>query len=876
MKSEVREREKMRQGRALNNLLTCLRLPSQQQMAEATGISKSVLSRAISGQTLMSRGNRLKLARYLGERCETEQEVERVLRETGWHLDSEEWGEVRQYMLKGNTPMHGVPYLPEGMLVRRPGVLEALEGRLKAPRRGHPHLVVVQGMAGVGKTTLVNQVVRSSEIKERYRDGIYWLRMEGQADDREAVEKLAGVVTDFAGTMKQDPWMVVQEALKLKEVLVVLDGVSVPIDLSRWRAAMPRFGDLVVTTRRTDLGPAGQRVHIPPMKREEAEELLTRGVAVDIERAELEWLLENLAGLPLALAIVNAVAQWEKGFGQLIEELREEIITALEIGQTKDRSARLAFELSYRRLEDRAARLFRSLVISPQPFDDESMAHVLDWSSTATGKAFRTLVQMGLVEVEEAGRYRTHRLLHEYAAWLSEEQDAQLLPEWRRRFTVYYLEIAQRASELWDQGQEQEALQSWQRALEHIERGCSYAAALKRPDWVLGYLQSTNYYLGSRGLTGLINRWQRRFEEVVKGEDEAWMWGNISLGDAHLLLERPQAALDVLERARQTAKKVENEQVWFNATVKLAQALLAVGQLEDALALTRDESFTAYVSGLTVDDSLSTDAWALVGMMEKMAGRYDEAHDYLLRAWKSIEGDRKETSYWTQARVLLELGNVMMALGNYEDGLDFFERGGVVARDRGYDSLWRYHTLNAIRVLTLLDRVEEAEDRLNDLRRETTEEDDFAPWILLAEAEVTWGLGDHRAAEETYREAAEQFAGALVATDIWVILATRLEGIGQTDRAAEVWRRARESGRRTGNQHKYLIATLAYAKYLLTEDQKDEAHLLLGELVECGADIAPELAVEARELLGMEEEAGDATQTDYNFLAIKRDGEWQA
>jgi tetratricopeptide (TPR) repeat protein len=263
-------------------------------------------------------------------------------------------------------------------------------------------------------------------------------------------------------------------------------------------------------------------------------------------------------------------------------------------------------------------------------------------------------------------------------------------------------------------------------------------------------------------------------------------------------------------------------------------------------------------------------------MMKKMTGHYDEAHDYLLRAWESVQGDREETSYWAQARVLLELGNVMMALGNYDDGLDFFERGAGVARDRGYDRLWRYHTLNGIRVLALLDQVEEAERRLGDLRRETEEEDDFALWMLLGEADVAWALGDHRAAERVYREAAEQFRGALIATDIWVILAERLEEIGQTERAIETWRRARESGRRTGNQYKYLIATLACAKHLLAEDQKAEAQLLLEDLVEHSVEVAPDLAIKARELLGMDEGAGGATQTGYSFLAVKRDGEWQA
>ncbi|RLC70889.1 MAG: hypothetical protein DRI81_18480, partial [Chloroflexi bacterium] len=39
--------------------------------------------------------------------------------------------------------------------------------------------MVVRGIGGAGKTTLAARVVREREVQERYRDGIYWVRMEG-------------------------------------------------------------------------------------------------------------------------------------------------------------------------------------------------------------------------------------------------------------------------------------------------------------------------------------------------------------------------------------------------------------------------------------------------------------------------------------------------------------------------------------------------------------------------------------------------------------------------------------------------------------------------------------------------------------------------
>jgi tetratricopeptide (TPR) repeat protein len=618
---------------------------------------------------------------------------------------------------------------------------------------------------------------------------------------------------------------------------------------------------------------------------------------IDLAAADIEWLLNTLAGLPLALTIVNTIARWDQGFDQLIAEMREEIIPTLTIGQTKVKSARAAFELSYRRLDDQSAQLFRSLGRSPQPFAVEAMAHMLDWARTTTGRAFRTLVQMGLADVEAQGNYRTHRLLHEYADILSREEDNQQLAVWNRRFAAYYLDATHRAARMWNQGEGQAALQHWRRALRHIERGCHYAARLKRPDWVLGYLESTTYYLGSRGLGKLVDRWQRRFEDVVEEqESEQWLWGNLFLGDAHLLLERNERAAEVLQRARRTAAESGDAYTWFTATVKRAQALLANGRLEEVLAIMADEAFATYATNLPSEDPLCIEAWSIIGMVYKMKGQYQAACYYFLKAWESAMRNEDRASLWAQARILLALAEVMMAIGNYETALELSDDGREIAKEHGFDILWSHHTFRSIRALAHLGQLEEAEQRLTELRHTAEDRKTLAPLIQFAEADVRWAAGRHQAAEKAYRKVAKQLAGKVIATDIWNLLGTRLDGIGQTDRATEVWQRARESGRRTGNQYKYLQATLAYAECLLDEDQEVQAHHLLEEVVEQGIRVAPRLAAEAIELLGWEEEAApflermraeqEAHQSlleapqrglvTHSYFAVKQDGEWRA
>ena len=106
------------------------------------------------------------------------------------------------------------------------------------------------------------------------------------------------------------------------------------------------------------------------MEFEQSRKFVTRHVEVmDIEKDELVWILETLGGLPLALDIVNRIAQNE-GFSQLLVELREHIIPALQIDEPvrKEESARWAFDLSYRRLSLGAKTAFRSLSITFKVF----------------------------------------------------------------------------------------------------------------------------------------------------------------------------------------------------------------------------------------------------------------------------------------------------------------------------------------------------------------------------------------------------------------------------------------------------------------------------------------------------------------------------
>jgi tetratricopeptide (TPR) repeat protein len=371
--------------------------------------------------------------------------------------------------------------------------------------------------------------------------------------------------------------------------------------------------------------------------------------------------------------------------------------------------------------------------------------------------------------------------------------------------------------------------------LSHIDQGFHYAAELHRSDWVLAFLKSAYYYVGSRGYGDLLDGWRTGLESIVPSGQAALETG-LHLGDAYLLLGQPSDAAQAFGQAREAAVDAKDERRWLTATIGLTHALVADGELGEALAMIQDERYQLLVSRLSEADSLRVTTLALAGVVRKMLGQYDVARSIFLEALSPVGSDDGKT-HWPKSRLLLELGETLLALDDRKGALEVFEEGAALAETKKYDSLWSRNSVNAIMVLARMGRIEDAKRKLALFPQRANREPHFDPsksggYLALAEAEILWAEGSRRQAEELYRESAAAFAGTVTATDVWVLLGERLTETGELDRAGQVWQRARESGRETGHWHKYNLATLRSAELLRREGRTEEARELLKELVD--------------------------------------------
>lgn len=845
--------EKRRQSEALRKLQKEFGFESQQEMAHAMQVSAPTLSRAMNPQhpAPISRAVRSAVAQFLGRQCKSERALQDTLDRTGWRMLDRDWELALEHANLENA-LHGVPRQRTERFVGRNEEIAALRSRLLSRRQSLSHAIVVHGIPGVGKTRLVQQALEETEVLEHFKQGIFWLRME-DGDEHRAIAELCGEALAGQPSEAMNPWRSATAALRGKRVLIVLDGADDWLDLNRWAEVVPN-GTLLVTTRRADLGEPEQLLRVEPMDDQESRALLVRDLnAVDIGEADLDWITEAVGGLPLALYIINRIAHWERGFTRLIDQLRRELLTSLNIVEKREQSVRVAFDLSYERLDENAKALFRFLSGFPQPFELEPVACVLDWKVETVGQAFLSLLRLGLADAEQPGRYRMHNLLHLYASARSQLLDTALWPQWEERFAAHYLEVTRQAWQAYQGGDYRASIQTWQHNLAHINQGCDYAAHLRRADWVFEYFRTTGTYLAISYAEATLDRWRGYIEQLVHDvghRAQADLWA----ADYLFTIKRPNEALCLASRARAVFHQAGNDRDWILATLCMAQALLVLGRAREARPLLFGRDLSERAAALPPDDALWPLIWQRRGSIEHVVGNKDLASYHY---WYALEAlaEAPSADPTLQAYLGMILGESLLSRDPW-GALEFLERAMGLARQGPARHLWVAIALDRVTALTRTGRVDSAASALSEVEAEAEKDPRCALALHAARAEVAWSKGRFEEAESEYAAAAAASAGSFNEPEVWIVLGLKWRERNEGAKAIAAWEKAQECARRIADDHSCAKATFLLGEWLWKNDRSAEARPLLEEVVRMESEGGDCFMVgTAYEMMGMQEQA---------------------
>lgn len=317
---------------------------------------------------------------------------------------------------------------------------DALAERLRDVLLGAPPpRALLQGPAGIGKTTLALAVLHRPEVAERFGARRFFVRLEAARD----ADAITGAIASSMGRLPQgDPLADACAALGRERSVVVLDNLETPWEQEREGtekllgklAAVP--GLSLIATLRGAKRPEGlawsETMALRPLDAANAVELFTALASEHRYHAALASLLTPLGGVPLAIKLFGRAAEGND-LDNLAEEWNQRRTALLvEEGAHPDRltSWAVSVDLSFqsKRMTDDARRLAGLLAMLPDGIAQGDLSALLPGAGPS---AARVLAQVGLASFED-GRLRMLAPIREYAAmaYPAAPEDLNWAMEW--------------------------------------------------------------------------------------------------------------------------------------------------------------------------------------------------------------------------------------------------------------------------------------------------------------------------------------------------------------------------------------------------------------------------------------------------------------
>ncbi|MEV6123976.1 tetratricopeptide repeat protein [Streptomyces sp. NPDC052077] len=316
----------------------------------------------------------------------------------------------------------------------RERALAAVLGLARDTDTAHPHVVVVSGQPGLGKTAF--GIHAAHALAPLFPGGQLFLDLRGMdaspTGPREALATLLralGVDAHAVPRGTQERSGMLRSVLAERRLLLVLDNAA---DEDQLRPLLPGTGaTLTLVTSRSALTglEATHRIDLPLLRREESVELLTRIIGPERVGREAQAArdLADLCGhLPLAIRIAGQRLagrpreRLDRLAGQLAREERR-----LDLLRAGDLQVRAAFALSYRQLDPASRTLLRRSALAAKPdFGPRTAALLAGTTVREAELRLEELADRGLLQADAvAERYRFHDLLGLFAAELVAEED---------------------------------------------------------------------------------------------------------------------------------------------------------------------------------------------------------------------------------------------------------------------------------------------------------------------------------------------------------------------------------------------------------------------------------------------------------------------
>ena len=326
-----------------------------------------------------------------------------------------------------------LPPLPT-VMIGREKALSDLKNRLGIGQNSRLQLrTVIQGLPGVGKSTLMASLTHDREIHQAFHDGVLWTSL-GEIPNLTTElltwAKVFGLIDPGISYELGEITALLTAALRNKHILLIVDDIWRIADAAPFRVGGQNSA-MVLSTRLNDvaeaLAPTARDIYRLPVLTEIGGLQLLKTIVPDVVvhyPNKSRVLVHALQGLPLAIQVAGRLLRDEMKFGwgvtDLLADLQEgtrlleEQVPGDMIGPWQSITPTVAALLhrSTDGLDDLTRQRFADLgffVPKPATFDLKAMSAL--WQTDDVKPTARILINRGLLEPVSGGRFQMHALL---------------------------------------------------------------------------------------------------------------------------------------------------------------------------------------------------------------------------------------------------------------------------------------------------------------------------------------------------------------------------------------------------------------------------------------------------------------------------------
>ncbi|SEP75568.1 Tetratricopeptide repeat-containing protein [Lentzea xinjiangensis] len=287
-----------------------------------------------------------------------------------------------------------------------------------------PGVVVVSGMAGVGKTSLALHVAH--RVAELFPDGQLYLDLRGSLQPQDALGQLLRALgrPDHGGTQAETAARL-RSALAGRRVLLVLDDAATIDQVQPLLPGTVGCSAVVTSRRAMDTLPQARHLRLDVLPEREALDLLTAYAGPErtgADPAAAAQVVRQCGRLPLAVHLAGARLASRPAWP--IAHLAHRLaVRRLDELDRDDAGIRASFAVSVDQLDPADQTAFTRFGV----FGDVSLpvaARLLDVDTLAAELVLERLADLHLVRCTTPGRYRMHDLIRAYALERSADPEA--------------------------------------------------------------------------------------------------------------------------------------------------------------------------------------------------------------------------------------------------------------------------------------------------------------------------------------------------------------------------------------------------------------------------------------------------------------------